>query len=142
MQKNWKNKIGFSTKCFSKSGNLCCKQVVHSNSFTRNVTIKTYSIFYNLDCKSKLVMYLIECTLCHIQYISKSETQFNLLWNNHWKDVNVQNAPLVGQHFKQPGHNFSQHAKFILIKQLDNKNIDKDLATFRLKKREDFCILR
>ena len=39
-------------------------------------------------------------------------------------------------------HNFNQHAKFILIEQLDNINIDKDLVTFRLKKREDFWILR
>ena len=47
LQKNSKNKIGSSTKCFSKSGNLCCKQVVHSSSFTCNITKKTYSIFYN-----------------------------------------------------------------------------------------------
>ena len=28
-----KKKVGFSTKCFSKSGNLCCKQVAHTQSF-------------------------------------------------------------------------------------------------------------
>ena len=39
-------------------------------------------------------------------------------------------------------HNFNQHAEFILIEQLDNINIDKDLVTLRLKKREDFWILR
>ena len=39
-------------------------------------------------------------------------------------------------------HNFNQHAKFILIEQLDNINIGKDLVTLRLKKREDFWILR
>ena len=62
--------------------------------------------------------------------------------NNHRKDLNRQNAPLPDQHFKLPGHNFNQHAKFILIEQLDNINIDKDLAALRLKKREDFLILR
>ena len=85
----------------------------------------------------------MECTLCHIQYIGKSETQFNLRLNNHRKDlrlnnhrkdINRQNAPLLDQHFKLPGHNFNQHAKFILIEQLDNINIDKDLAALRLKK--------
>ena len=35
-----KKKIGFSTKCFSKSGNLCCKQVVHTQSFKSSVTQK------------------------------------------------------------------------------------------------------
>ena len=39
-------------------------------------------------------------------------------------------------------HNFNQHAKFILIEQLGNINIDKDLVTLRLKKREYFWILR
>ena len=29
LQKNSKNRIGFFTKCFSKSGNLCCKKVVY-----------------------------------------------------------------------------------------------------------------
>ena len=92
VQKSSKNKIGFSAKCSSKSGNLCCKQVLHSSNFTSNITKKTYSTFYNLDYKSKLVIYLIECTICHIQYIGKLETQFNLRLNNHRKDVNRENA--------------------------------------------------
>ena len=84
----------------------------------------------------------MKCTLCDIQYIGKSETQFNLRLNNHRKDINRQNAPLLDQHFKLLGHNFNQHAKFNLIEQVDNINIDKDLATLRLKNREDFRILR
>ena len=70
----------------------------------------------------------MECTLCHIQYIDKSETQFNLRLNNHRKCVSRENVPLVDQHFKPPGS----------LEQLDNMNIDKDLATLRLKKQEDF----
>ena len=44
------------------------------------------------------------------------------------------------QHFKLPNRNFNQHARFTLIEQLDNMKIDKDLATLRSKKRENFCI--
>ena len=62
-----KKKIGFSTKCFSKSGNLCYKQVVHTQSFKSNVTQKTYHIFRDLNCKSKLLIYLMECRICRIQ---------------------------------------------------------------------------
>ena len=65
----------------------------------------------------------MECTLFHIQYIGKSETQFNLKLNNHRKDVNRQNAPLLDQYFKLPGRNFNQDAQFILIEQLDKINI-------------------
>ena len=75
----------------------------------------------------------MECRICSIQYIGKSETEFNITLNNHRKDVNRQNAPQADQHFKLPNHIFSQHARFTLIKQLDNMRIDKDLATLRLR---------
>ena len=80
----------------------------------------------------------MECRICRIQYIGKSETEFNIRLNNHRKDVNRQNAPQADQHLKLLNHNFSQHARFTLIEQLDNLRIDKDLATLRLKKREGF----
>ena len=82
----------------------------------------------------------MECRICHIQYTGKSETEFNTRLNNHRKDVNRQNGPQADQHFNLPNHNFNQHARFTLIEQLDNMRIDKDLATLRLKKREDFWI--
>ena len=80
----------------------------------------------------------MECTICHIQYIGQSETEFNIRLNNHRKDANGQNAPQANQHFKLPNHNFSQHVIITLIEQLDNMNTDKDLATPQLKIREDF----
>ena len=56
------------------------------------------------------------------------------------KGVNRKNAPQAVQHFKLLIHNFKQHVRFTLIEQLDNVNIEKDLATLRLKKREEFWI--
>ena len=80
----------------------------------------------------------MECRICRIQYIGKSEREFKIRLKNHHKDVNRQNAPQVDQHFKLPYYNFNQHARFTLIEQLDHVNIDKDMATLWLKKREDF----
>ena len=82
----------------------------------------------------------MECGICRIQYNGKLETEFNIGLNNHGKGVNRQNRPQADQHFRLPNHNFNQHARFTLIEQLDNIKIDKDLATLRLKKREDFWI--
>ena len=79
----------------------------------------------------------MECRICLIQYIGKSETEFNIRLNNHRKDVNRQNATQEDQHFKLPNRNFNQHARFTLIGPLENMKIDKDLATLLLKKRED-----
>ena len=82
----------------------------------------------------------MECRICSIQYIGKSKTELNIRLNNHRKDSNRQNAPQADHHFKLLNHNFSQHARYTWIEQLDNMNIDKDLAILQLKKCEDFWI--
>ena len=78
-------------------------------------------------------------TLFFLQYIGKSETQFYLRLNNHHKDFHKKDSP---QTDKLPHCNFNQLAKFTLIEQLHNLNIDKQLATMRLKKQEDFWIMK
>ena len=75
----------------------------------------------------------MECRICRIRYIGKSETEVNIRLNNDRNDVNRQNAPQADQHFKLPNHNFNQHARFTLIKQLDNMKIDKDSAILRFR---------
>ena len=82
----------------------------------------------------------MECMICRFQYFGNSEAEFKIRLNNHRKDVNRQNPPQADQHFKLSNNNFNQHVRFALVKQLDNMGIDKDLATLRLKKREDFWI--
>ena len=70
---------------------------------------------------------------CKKQYTGKSETAFNLGLNSHWKDVNKQNLPEADQIFQLPGHIFNKQAKFTLIAQLNDTNIDKKLSKYRLK---------
>ena len=81
-----KKKIRFSTKFFSKSGNSGCKQVEQTQSIKSSVTQKTYYIFHDLNCKRKLLIYLMECRICRIQYIGKPETKVYIRLNNHRKD--------------------------------------------------------
>ena len=72
----WSNRKGYSIPCCSKTGNLCCKKVKHTNTFSSAVTKKTYNIYnkktyniYNkLNCQSIYLTYLVECTLCKQQY--------------------------------------------------------------------------
>ena len=54
---------------------------------------KAYHILHELNCKSKLLIYRMECTICRIQYFEKSERQFNIRLNNRRKDLNGQNIP-------------------------------------------------
>ena len=80
----------------------------------------------------------MECELCNKQYTGKSETTFNLRLNNYRKYVSKQNLLQADQYFRLPGDNFNKDAKFTLIKQLNDTNIDKEPLKYRLKTREDF----
>ena len=84
----------------------------------------------------------MECVLYNKQYTDKSETTFNLRLNDHPKDVNKRNSLQPDQHFRLPGNNFNIHKKFTLIEQLNDTNIGKELLNYRLKKREEFWIIK
>ena len=87
----------------------------------------------------------MQYALCKIQYLEKAETPFNIRVNNYQKDANGNNPKAIPTsiHFKQPGHNFNKHEKFTLIAQINNTiNNDKDIIKIRLKRREDFWILK
>ena len=83
----------------------------------------------------------MECTLCKIQYVGKTETPFNIRLNNHRKDANGNNPKAIPAsiHFKQPGHNFNKQTKFTLIEEINNTiNTDIDKIKIKLKRREEF----
>ena len=44
---------------------------------------KVFDIFHTVNCQSTFVIYIIECRICRLQYVGKSETAFNLRLNNH-----------------------------------------------------------
>ena len=82
-RQSMRKEIRFSTKCFSKLGNLL-KTMWHK---------KTYHMLHDLNCKSKLLIYIMEFRICRIPYVGKCETQLNIRLNNHRRDVNRQNSP-------------------------------------------------
>ena len=56
--------------------------------------------------KSHWILYLLECILCNLQYVSKSETSFNIRLNNHRKDVsNLKTIPTCLR-FRKKGYSF------------------------------------
>ena len=69
----------------------------------------------------------MECMLCKIQYVEKSETLFNWRLNNHRKDVNNLKVISACHHFKTHDYNFMKHAKLTLIEQLSERSdVSKD----------------
>ena len=43
----------------------------HIQYFKSSVAQKRYLIFHDFNCKIKLLIYLIECTICRVQYVRK-----------------------------------------------------------------------
>ena len=66
-----------------------------------------FKIYHRVNCKCSFVIFLLECYICNIQYIDKSETLFNIKLNNHRKD------------FNRHDHDFNNHRK-IITEQLRN----------------------
>ena len=135
-------RTGKCTPSLSGPRTLCCNQVLTRNTFMNQQTKRTFNIFFNLNCKSKYVIYLMECILCRIQYVEKAEAAFNLRLNNHKKDTEKPNSILACKHFEKKGHNFNKHAKFIIIDKLVNLHGSKESKREMLLIRENFWIQR
>ena len=78
----------------------------------------------------------MECILCNKQYIGKTDTSFNIRWNNYRKDVRKANTIMTSKHIQQENNNLNKHAKFTIIDQLMNNSKSKQTLTQRLIKRE------
>ena len=130
--------LGICTPCRSQMGNKCCKQMKHTSTFRNRHTQKEYQIFHRVTCKSKNVIYLLECSLCDNKaYVGKSEIPMNERINGHRSDTR-RNKIAVDTHFLEPGHDFDKHAKFTIIEMITNTNLRGTQLTNLLKKREDF----
>ena len=114
------SRTGKCTPFLSGARTLCCNQVLTTNTFMSQQTMRTFNIFVNLNCKSEYVIYLMECILCKMQYVGKADTAVNPRLNNYRKDTKKPNSILACKHFQEQGHNFNKHAKFVIIDKLVN----------------------
>ena len=138
--------VKYCQPCNAKN-NLCCNHLQSTNSFTSSVTKTTYKIFHESNCKSRNVIYLLECIRCKLQYVGKSEWPFNIRLNNYRhriKSTDYNKLLPVEQHFRSTNHNFTTDAKFTIIERIE-KNIDNkenNSLTTILESHEDNWILR
>ena len=100
VERTFTNKIhGKCTPYLANNRTLCCKLVVHTIRFRSNQTNQIFQIYHNLNCKSKKVIYLLQCTKCKIQYVGKAEIEFNIRLNNHRKVIWKPYPIPAGRHF-------------------------------------------
>ena len=139
VRKNTKQpkQLGHFSTCLSRLNNFYCKQVKQTKTFQSYKTKETSQIFHNLTCKSENLIYLLQCSICQLQYVGKSETLFNVRLNNHRKDAKSQVSILACKHFNEQNHNFQQHAQFTLLEQIKKQTTAEETRAL-LKRRENF----
>ena len=136
------SKPGHCGPCLSQIGNICCKHITSCKSFRSARTNEEFVIKHRVNCKTKMGIYLASCVLCtQYQYVGKFETPWNERLYNHRKDTKKTKSIPYDEHFRLTGHDFTKHAKFIIIEALDKTT---DTITDRkiLKEREDYWISR
>ena len=109
-RKSTYNIQGKCTLCLANNRILCRKQAANTTTFRSNQTKKIFQIYHNLNCKSKYVIYLLECTKCKIQYVRKVEPEFNIRLNNQRKDAWKSDAIPASRDFSDKNHNFNTHS--------------------------------
>ena len=78
------NEVGRCEACGGKRL-LCrlCNNMKNTSTFKSKHSNEVYQIKKNLNCNSKMVVYLIECRICGKQYNGSTVTKFRARANNY-----------------------------------------------------------
>ena len=97
--------------------------------------------FHAVYCHSSWIIYIIECNICKLQYIGKSETAFNLRLNNQRNHIKkgVSSCRLT-EHFlhNTRSHDFDINVTITIIKQIKKDHLETDKKKEFLREREIF----
>ena len=96
---------------------MSCPYVRKTNTFTRYETGKKFKFFHQLNCKGSQLIYLLQCRICQLQYVGKSEISFSirLVLDIDRKYSKKKDPIQAGKHLQNPNHNFQRDAKFTRI---------------------------
>ena len=66
VHKNNSKKQLYCRPCLTRRDNICCQQVLKTNTFTSYRTGETFKIFHQLNCKSSHLIYLLQCQISQL----------------------------------------------------------------------------
>ena len=102
---------------------------------------KLFDIFHTVNCQSTFVIYIIECRICRLQYVGKSETAFNLRLNNHRNHSKKGvNSSELSEHFlhNSRSHDLGKDVTITVIEQIKRSNMTIEREKEILRTREIF----
>ena len=132
----------FLRKFTKQSKQIYCLYVQNTHSFRSQQNGWIFTIFHQFNCKSDFAIYVLECKRCHIQYVDKAKTNFNLRLKNDRKDVYKADAIPLSQHFAMKDHIFNKRPSFITIEQIRKSALSREIKKKLLKQRENFWTLK
>ena len=84
-----------------------CNHLVEGNTFTSNVTGRTYDVSSPgmcMNCGTKSVIYLISCKKCGVQYVGETNQTLRCRFNNHRNRLKQLCGLYLYHHFSSDGH--------------------------------------
>ena len=106
--------IGKSHSCGDKRCK-CYTHMQHSSSYTSKVTGKQYKIFCIVNCKNANIIYILECSVCGLQYIGESKQPFHKRMNGHRSDLTKKPFRPVCQHFGLSDHSLEDFTRMKIL---------------------------
>jgi len=70
-----------------------------------HTTGQTYRVRAAFTCKTRNVVYMIQCKKCGLQYVGETENPLHIRMNGHRSDIRTKKLEKpVASHFNQPDH--------------------------------------
>ena len=118
-------------QCGQPRCKICCHMITTcTDTFSSKITGSTFKIKATIDCRTRNVVYVIECPKCRLQYVGETESALHIWMNGHHSDINHWRLKKsVANHFSLLDHSLEDLAIFVI------KKIHRDDTHFlRLKK--------
>ena len=94
-------------------------------------TKKSFSINYELNCNSGIVVYLLSCKVCGIQYVGSTINKFQTRFNNHKSSFKAhskisttgkESDDIIYRHFLSRRHHGPKDVKIQIINKVHSKD--------------------
>ena len=113
------NRIIQSIGAFKCNSPRCqtCQHLAMTKYFSSAYTRRNYTIKDTLDCKSRNIVYLINCKKCKKQYVGETSRQLADRLSNHKSDIKLKKDTPIALHFNEKEHTI-HHLSITPIEQI------------------------
>ena len=84
---------------------LTCQHIRTEDTFTSTTSGRSFHVQATATCKTRNVIYLIQCKKCKLQYVGETQNPLHIRLNGHRSDIcNKRLKKTVAAHFNTLGH--------------------------------------